>query len=92
MVKIYPRITKPKKFYSELCGNLEKVTTTIQNIRIALSGLVFYDECSPAQQLITRVPTHGRPAKGSPTYTYINTLVRDSALENVKDLESCKRY
>ena len=22
----------------------------------------------------------------------INTLVRDSSLENVKDLESCKRY
>lgn len=43
--RIYPRITKPKKFNSELCDSLEKVTTTIRNIRIALSRLVFHDEC-----------------------------------------------
>ena len=83
---------KAKKFNSELCGSLEKVTTTIWNIRNALSGLVFHNECAPAQQLIAWVPTHGKPAKESPTYTYINTLVRDSGLEFVKDLESCRRY
>lgn len=69
MVKICPGFTKQKKFNSELCGNLEKVTTTIWNIRIALSGLVFHDECTPAQQLIAWVPTYGRSAKDSPTYT-----------------------
>ena len=42
-------------------------------------------------QLITWVPTHGRAARGSPTTTYINTLLRDTGLENVRDLESCKR-
>ena len=42
-------------------------------------------------QLITWVPTHGRAARGSPTTTYINTLLRDIGLENVRDLESCMK-
>ena len=44
-----------------------------------------------ALQLITWVLTHGGAARGSPTTTYINTLLRDTGLENVRDLESCKR-
>ena len=42
-----------------------------------------------ALQLITWVLTHGRAARGSPTTAYINTLLRDTGLENVRDLESC---
>ena len=44
-----------------------------------------------ALQLVTRVLvlTHGRVARGSPTTTY--TLLRDTGLENVRDLESCMR-
>ena len=44
-----------------------------------------------ALQLVTRVLvlTHGRAARGSPTTTY--TLLRDTGLENVRDLESCMR-
>ena len=44
-----------------------------------------------ALQLITWVLTHGRAARGSPTTTYINTSLRDTGLENVRDLESCMR-
>ena len=44
-----------------------------------------------ALQLITWVSTYGRAAKGSPKTTYINTLLRDTGLENVRDLESCMR-
>ena len=42
-----------------------------------------------ALQLITWVLTRGKAAKGSPTTTYINTLLRDTGLKNVRDLESC---
>ena len=35
--------------------------------------------------------THGRAPKGSPRTTYINTLLMDTRLENVRDLESCMR-
>ena len=44
-----------------------------------------------ALQLVTRVLvlTHGRAARGSPTTTY--TLLRDTGLENVRDLESSMR-
>ena len=42
-----------------------------------------------ALQLVTRVLTHGRVARGSPTTTC--TLLRDTGLENVRDLESCMR-
>ena len=44
-----------------------------------------------AIQLITWVPTHQRAARGGPTTTYVNKLLRDSVLENVGDLESCMR-
>ena len=37
---------------SELYDSLEKLTSTIQNRRVCLSGHVFRDESSPAQQLI----------------------------------------
>ena len=43
--KYIPELQSQKKFNSELCDSLEKVTTTIRNIRIALSRLLFHDEC-----------------------------------------------
>jgi len=42
-----------------------------------------------ALQLVTRVLTHGRAPRGIPTTTY--TLLGDTGLENVRDLESCMR-
>ena len=53
---------KNKLTRRELFGSLEKVTCTIQNRRIALSGHVFRDESSPAQynSVITGVPPGGR--------------------------------
>ena len=50
-----------------------------------------------ALPMLTWVVTHGRAARGSPTSTYINTLLRDTGamwdtgLENVRDRESCIR-
>ena len=43
---------KEKVKNSELYGSREKLTSTIQNRRVSLSGHVFRDESSPAQQLI----------------------------------------
>ena len=43
---------KDKVKNRELYGSLEKLTSTIQNRRVSLSGHVFRDDSSPAQQLI----------------------------------------
>ena len=73
----------------ELYGNADKVTNTIKNQRLSLSGHVFHDETSPAQKMITWIPSHGQATRGRPTTTHVNTLLRDTGMENVKDLESC---
>ena len=45
-----------------------------------------------ALQLITWVLTLGRSASGNPTSAYINTLLRDTGLENVRVLNCWPRY
>ena len=65
--------TEDKVKNSELYDSLEKVTSTIKNRRVALSGHVFPRlELSRAQQLITRVPAHGMEKRGCMSVSYIN--------------------
>ena len=80
---------KDKVTNRELYGKL--VTNTIRNRRMSLSGHIFRDKSSPAQQLITWIPKHGNAVSGRPTMTYIDTLLWDTGLENVRDLENCMR-
>ena len=51
---------------------------------MALAGHVFRDTSSPAHQQNTWIPTHRRTARGRLPTTYIDVLLRDSGLENVK--------
>ena len=70
----------------------KKIGSKRQDNRTLL-GTLYLDMFSVmgALQLITWVSTHGRAARGSPTTKYINTLRRDTGLENVRDFESCMR-
>jgi len=58
------------------------VATTNQNRIIALSGPDFRNDSSPVRQLITWVPGHGRAKIGSLTTVHINTLMKETVVEN----------
>ena len=90
MLRMVLNISWKDKVTNEvLYGHLEKVSWTIRKRRLALSGHIFRDKSSPAQKLITWIPTHGKRKRGRPTTTYVDTLLRDTDLENVEDLERC---
>ena len=62
-----------EKISSDLYGSFGKVTSTIQKRRIALSGHVFGDDSSAAQQPITWVPARrGRAYSKRMFFYYIH--------------------
>ena len=80
---------KDKVTNKALYGNLERVSATIRRRRLALAGHTFRDKSSPAHKILTWIPTHGGRTRGRPPTNYVDTLLRDTDLENVKELESC---
>ena len=74
-----------------LYGSLSKVSNTIRSRRLQLAGHVFRDVSSPAHLTVTWKPTHGNIKSGRPTTTYVDTLLRDTGTDNVKELESCMK-
>ena len=74
-----------------LYGKLDKVTNTIKNRRLQLAGHVFRDTTSPAHLTVTWNPPHGVTKRGRPVTTFVDTLLRDTGLENVKELENCMK-
>ena len=91
MLRMVKHVSWKDKVTNKKYGKLEKVTNTIQNRRMSLSGHIFRDKSSPAQQLITWIQKHGKAVRGRPTMTYIDILLWDTGLENVRDLENCMR-
>ena len=80
---------KDKITNKELYGEAEKLSSIIQRRRLKLAGHVYRDENSPARHLVTWIPKHGHTTKGRPTGTYIDTLLRDTGLHDVNELEKC---
>ena len=72
-----------------LYGSLSKVTETIKKRRLQLAGHVYRDKTSPAHMTVTWNPKHGKVKRGRQTTTYVDTLLRDTGLENVQDLGKC---
>ena len=73
----------------DLYGDLPPISQVIQTRRSKLAGHVFRDRTSPAHQLVTWYPEHGKMSRGKPSNTFINTLLRDIRLRSPTQLEKC---
>ena len=72
-----------------LYGKLCKISETIRKRRLQLAGHVLRDKTSPAHQIVTWEPRHGTASRGRPQTTYVDTLLRDTKIDNVEELEWC---
>ena len=85
-----------------MCICIRSITKSNRSIYVCLLFLFCLDifisrsyenhsKTSPVQQLITWAPTvmkNGRAQRGCPITTYKDTLLKDTGLENVRNLES----
>ena len=78
---------KDKVSNKTLYGKLSPISSVIRARRLRLAGHVFRDKSSPAHQLVTWQPPHGSPGPGRPPTTMISTLLRDSNVKTVRELE-----
>ena len=74
-----------------LYGKLRKISNTIRQRRLQLAGHMFRDRSSPAHLTVTWEPLHGTTNRGRPQTTFVDTLLRDTSLHNVKELETCMK-
>ena len=72
-----------------LYDGLPKITETIRVRRLQLAGHVFRDKTSPAHHCVTWDPRHGQLSRGRPANTFVDTLLRDTGLKTVAELEIC---
>ena len=63
------------------------ISQVIQATRVKLAGHVFRDKKSPAHQLVTWDPVHGKISRGKPSNTFIDTLLRDTGLRSPAEIE-----
>ena len=87
--KVHNVTWKDKITNKELYGDMVKISSIIRRRRLQLAGHSFRDQTSPAHHLVTWSPKHGRKARGRPVQTFLDTLLRDTGLCSVKELESC---
>ena len=73
----------------DLYGDLPPISQVIQTRRLKLAGHVFRDKTSPAHQLVTWDPMHGKMSRGKPSNTFIDTLLRETGLTSTAELEKC---
>ena len=71
----------------QLYGDLRPISSIIRARRMRLAGHVFRDKSSPAHSLVTWQPLHGSPSPGRPPTTMVDTLLHDSGMKTVKELE-----
>ena len=87
--KVHNVTWKDKVTNKELYGDMVKISSLIRRRRLQLAGHSFRDQTSPAHHLVTWSPKHGRKARGRPVQTFVDTLLRDTGLCSVKELEFC---
>ena len=89
MLKKVLNIKWPVKINNKaLYGDLKTASETIRERRMRLAGHVFRDDRSPAHQIVIWLPLHGAPNRGRPDTTLVDTLLRDSNMVTVADLET----
>ena len=69
--KVYNVTWKDKITNKELYGDMSKLSSIIRRRRLQLAGHSFRDQTSPAHQLVTWSPKHGRKARGRPVQTFL---------------------
>ena len=72
-----------------LYKGLSPVSDIIKARRLRLAGHTFRDKTSPAHLTVTWDPSHGTLSRGRPAHTLIDTLLRDTGLDNIRELECC---
>ena len=82
---------KDKVRNTTLYGKLPKLSEKIRARRLRLAGHCVRHEDEVASNLILWDPLHGRRSRGRPSTTFIDTLKRDTGLNNVGDLERCMK-
>ena len=73
---------------TELYGFLPRLSDTIRQRRMRLAGHCVRHPELTACDLILWEPTHGRKTRGRPHTTYIDTLKRDTGLNNTTEIRS----
>ena len=74
---------------SQLYGSLSLVSDTIRSRRLKLAGHTYRDKTSPAHLTVTWDPQHGSMSRGRPSTTFVDSLLRDTGLNNTAELEAC---
>ena len=75
----------------ELYDELPMLTTKIEARRLQLAGHCLRHPELPASLVITWEPKHGRMNPGCPPKTMVNTLLEDSGVANVDELNTLMR-
>ena len=86
--KVYNVTWRNKISNKELYGKSEKLSSKIRRQRLQLAGHVYRDQESPVHHLVTWIPRHGKRSRGRPTETYVDTLLRDTGLNNTNEVEA----
>ena len=73
----------------ELYGDLPKVTDKIAARRMSLAGHCHRHPELPAHKVLLWQPKHGKPRVGRPPMTLVNSLIKDTGVENVEELAAC---
>ena len=70
-----------------LYEDLQLIFNVIKKRKLKVSGHTFGGKSSPAHSLITWDPQHGVSTRGHPNTTFVDTLLRDTGMENATQLE-----
>ena len=89
--KVYNISWRDRVNNKTLYGSVRKLSDTIRIRRLKLAGHVFRDQSSPAHLTITWMPAHGYAQRGRPPSSFIGTILRDTNISTVEELESCMR-
>ena len=84
------KIQAQKVDESAICCNYCRIQKSVKiSLWIPNPDKDIFKNFPPIRLPIHPPPTHGKEGKqGSPTTTYVNKLLRDTGLENIRDLES----
>ena len=74
-----------------LYGDLPKVSTKVRQRRMRLAGHCARHPEEPASKLVLWQPTEGKRSRGKPATTFIDNLMADTGLNNIRDLEAAMK-
>ena len=57
--------------------------------RLELAGHTHRDKTSPAHFTVTWQPAHGESSRGRPPTSFVDTLLRDTGLDDIAQLKQC---